>query len=129
MKINILISGGLYDSQSAYAGLRFGQAAIDAGHTIEQIFFYQQGVSIATQLSVPLADEFDSSEEWVSFAQMHSLPLVVFVSAAERRGVLGTEQQTEHAKQASNLHPAFSIAGLGALHEASLSSDRTVAFK
>lgn len=129
MKINVLISGGLYDSQSAYAGLRFSQAAIDAGHTIEQIFFYQQGVSIATQLSVPLADEFDASGEWVAFAQMHSLSLVVCVSAAERRGVLGIEQQAEYAKQASNLHPAFSIAGLGALHEASLSSDRTVTFK
>lgn len=129
MKINILITGGLYDSQSAYAALRFSQAAIAAGHSIEQIFFYQQGVSIATQLSVPLADEFDGSGEWAAFVQLHSLPLVVCVSAAERRGVIGAEQQAEHAKQTSNLHPAFSIAGLGALHQASLTSDRTVTFK
>lgn len=129
MKFNILITGGLYDSQSGYAGLRFSQAALDAGHTIEQIFFYQQGVSIATQLSIPLADEFDGSREWGAFALAHSLSLVVCVSAAERRGVLGAEQQIEHAKETKNLHPAFSIAGLGALHEASLRSNRTVTFR
>ena len=129
MKLNILITGGLYDSQSAYSALKFCQAAIGAGHSIEQVFFYHQGVSIATQLSVPLADEFDACDEWGKFATTNSVPLVVCVSAAERRGIIGSEQQVENAKNLINLHPAFSVAGLGALHESSFSSDRTVTFK
>lgn len=129
MKLNILVSGGLYDSQAGYAAWQFCRAAVAGGHTITQVFFYQQGVSQATSLAVPLADEFDTTQAWVELSQQAEIPLVVCVSAAERRGILNEAQRLEANRSVSNLHDRFEIAGLGSLHEASLASDRTVSFR
>ncbi|MEM7358287.1 MAG: sulfurtransferase complex subunit TusD [Pseudomonadota bacterium] len=129
MKLNILVSGGLHDSQAGYSAWEFCRAALAQGHDITQVFFYQQGVSQATQLAVPLTDEFDATEAWATLSSEADIPLVVCVSAAERRGVLNEEQRLEAEKAVSNLHAGFEIAGLGSLHEASLASDRTVSFR
>ncbi len=129
MKINLLVTGPLYSSQSAYSALRFCRAAIDAGHTISQVFFYQDGVTQSSKLSTPLDDEFEPMTQWVDFAESHSVPLVVCVSAGERRGLMSDEQAMEYQLGQGSVHPTFSVAGLGALHDASLSSDRTVTFK
>lgn len=129
MQINILISGGLYSSQSAYSALQFSRAAVADGHAISQVFFYQDGVSNANQLSTPLADEFDAVNEWVEFAASHAIKLVACVSAAERRGILNLDQAKEFAEPSANMHPQIQVAGLGALHQAALDSERMVSFK
>ena len=129
MKINILVTGGLYDSQSGYSALQFSKAAISDGHSIEQVFFYQAAVSQGSKLSEPLADEFNANESWVQLSQDSNVELVVCISAAERRGIISEEQRIDLAKECNNLHERFTVAGLGALHEASLNSDRTVTFK
>lgn len=129
MNINVLVSGAAYSTQSAYTALQFCYKAVAQGHTICQVFFYSDAVTQASNLIVPLGDEFNCIEEWAKFAQMHSTELVVCVSAAERRGILNEMQAGEFSKEASNLHPAFNVEGLGVLHDASLASDRTVTFK
>lgn len=129
MQFNVLVTAGLYSSQSAYSALRFCRAAVTDGHSVSQIFFYQDGVSQATALSVALDDEFDPVERWVEFAQENSCELIVCVSAGERRGLLSSPQADEFAKPSHNIHPAFKVEGLGVLHDASLNADRTVTFK
>ena len=129
MKFNILLTGGVYSKQSAYSALQFCEAAIAAGHTISHVFFYRDAVTQASNLSVPLDDEFNAVDQWQLFQQKHKTPLVVCVSAAERRGVLSAEQAQEFAKPSSNLATGFTIEGLGALHDASLAADRTMTFK
>jgi len=130
MKFNILVTGALYSSQSAYSALRFCQAAVAAGHTIDQVFFYQDGVTQANKYSLPLDDEFDAVASWVEFSIQASASMVVCVSAGERRGLMSDEQALEHHLGSSaNAHSQFSVAGLGVLHQASLDSDRMVTFK
>jgi len=129
MNLNIIVTGGLYATQSAYSALQFCRASIGAGHTISQVFFYQDGVTQATALSVPSGDEFDAVAAWAELADTEGFELVACVSAAERRGVLNVEQMQEFNKDAANLHSSFSIAGLGVLHQAALESDRMVTFK
>lgn len=142
MRFNVLVTGALYSSQSSYSALLFCRAAFAAGHSISQVFFYQDGVGSANRFSTPLDDEFEPVEAWSQLAKDQEIELVVCVSAAERRGVMSDAQAIEFAigedslktandtfKQFGNLHSSFSIAGLGALHEASLESDRTVTFK
>lgn len=129
MNFNILVTGGVYSTQSGYSALQFCSAAVAAGHTISQVFFYQDGVTQGSSLLVPLADEYDANEHWARFSQETGAELVVCVSAGERRGVLNAEQAAEFAKPANNLHPAFRVEGLGTLHEASIGSDRMVTFK
>jgi len=129
MQINLLISGGLYNAQAAYSAYRFARAALVAGHTIKQVFFYQDGAAHGTSLSVPLSDEFDAVSAWADLAEQHGIALVACISAAERRGVLGAEQAAEAGHSDHNLHPAFTIEGLGSLHQASFAAERTVTFK
>ena len=83
----------------------------------------------ANSLAEPTADEFDSGAAWAELAMRHEVKLYVCISAAERRGVINAEQQQELGKPTSNLHPAFDVAGLGVMHDASLVSDRTVTFR
>lgn len=129
MIFNLFITGAVYSSQASYSALQFCRAALDGGHSISQVFFYQEGVTQGSNLTVPLADEFDSVTHWQDIAKQHNIELVVCVSAAERRGILNQEQALEHGCDSSNLHPSFSVAGLGEFHSASLESDRTVSFK
>jgi len=129
MKFNVLVTGALYSAQTAYSALQFCRAAATSGHIVTQVFFYQDGVSQASDLSVPLADEYDAVSAWAKYSVDTGADLVVCVSAAERRGILGAEQAAEFEKANHNLHPAFKVEGLGVLHQACLASDRTVTFK
>lgn len=128
MKINLLINGGLYDSQAGYSAVQFCDAAVTSGHRITQVFFYQQGVTQGSALAEPLSDEFHASSSWAEISHNHDIPLVVCVAAGERRGIINPEQQLELGKNTYNLHPAFTIAGLASFHEACISADRTVTF-
>lgn len=129
MLFNLVVSGGAYDSQAAYTALQFARHALQAGHLVSQVFFYQDGVLQANSLAVTLSDEFNAVDEWAVLAEQHEVQLVVCVSAAERRGVINQAQQQEYDKLAANLHPLFDVQGLGAMHDASLTADRTVTFK
>ena len=128
MKLNILINGALYSSQASYSALQFCNAEIKGHHQISQVFFQQDAAAHGNTLTAVMSDEPDVVGKWARFSEVHSVPLIICVSAAERRGVLSAAQAEEFAKPAANLHSAFSVAGLGALHEASLASDRTVSF-
>lgn len=129
MNFNLLVTGAVYSSQASYSALQFCQAALQAGHVISQVFFYQDGVFNGSGLTIPLADEFDTVSQWQQLAEQHKIDLIVCVSAAERRGVINQQQALENGLNSGNLHTSFKVAGLGELHAASLESDRTVSFK
>ena len=128
MTFNLLVLGSLYSSQSGYSAWRFANAAIQAGHEISQVFFYQDAVAQANQLSNPLSDEFDVVGSWQLFAQVSEAKLVVCIAAAERRGVMSDAIANEFNDCSGNLASGFEIAGLGALQQAMLDCDRTVTF-
>ena len=129
MNINVLVSGGLYDTAAGFSAFNFCRAALAAGHQLTQIFFYQAGVTQANAFSAPLADEFDAPLRWSELAEQHGLDLVVCVAAGERRGVITAEQQAELNKPAHNLASRFEVEGLASFHAASAEADRTVTFK
>lgn len=129
LKFNLLVCGDIYSSQSGYSAWRFCQAAIAQGHTIAQVFFYQAGATQASANVTLLADEFNPVARWTELADQHRVRLVVCVSAAERRGVLGEAQCDYHQAGVANLAPGFDVEGLGALHAAMLENDRTITFK
>ncbi len=129
MTFNLLVLGSLYGSQSAYSAWRFANSAVQAGHELVQVFFYQDAVAQANQLSNPLSDEFDAGSTWFEFAKSNNCKLVVCIAAAERRGVMNDEIAREFNNHAGNLADGFEIAGLGVWQEASLTSDRTITFR
>lgn len=112
-------------TESPQAGLAFARAALASGHQLASVFFYGEAVRIANGLVPQVGDEPHLGEAWREFATQNGLELAVCVAAAERRGILDTEQAAEHELPPSMAAP-FRQAGLGELITASAQSDRTV---
>ncbi len=128
MRFAILVTGPAYGSQQASSALQFSQAVIEEGHTLESVFFYREGVHNANLLTSPASDEFDLVRAWQQLHQQHGVELHICVAAALRRGVTDAEQAAQLGLPCHNLQPGFTLSGLGALAQASLTCDRTVQF-
>jgi len=117
MKIAVLVNEGPYQHQSADTAWNFCKAAIEAGHEIQRVFFYHDGVNNATKLTEPPQDDRHIVNRWASLNKDHGVDLVVCVAAALRRGIVE-----------SNLAEGFRISGLGQLVESGIQADRVVTF-
>nr|WP_275664745.1 sulfurtransferase complex subunit TusD [Vibrio parahaemolyticus] len=124
----MVVNGSVYGSQSARSAYQFAQAVIEQGHTLVSVFFYQDGVTNGTALSVPANDEFDLTKAWQGLAKEHEVRLETCVAAALRRGIISEDEATQHGLTQNNLAEGFVQAGLGSLAEAMLTQDRVVQF-
>lgn len=124
----LVVGGAPYGTQDALSAWRFARAAIEAGHQVVRVFFYQDGVYNGSMLQAPESDDFDLYNAWCELATEHETELCVCVAAALRRGVTDQhEAQTQQLKQ-FNLEPPFVLTGLGQLAEAALIADRVIQF-
>ncbi|KAB0463061.1 MULTISPECIES: sulfurtransferase complex subunit TusD [Vibrio] len=128
LSYTLLVNGPVYGSQSARSAYQFAVALIKQGHKLHSVFFYQDGVSNGSALTVPANDEFDLASAWQKLADEHDVSLETCVAAALRRGVISPEESEQHKLSASNLASGFTQAGLGSLSEALLTQDRVVQF-
>ncbi|NOJ00105.1 sulfurtransferase complex subunit TusD [Vibrio kanaloae] len=128
LSYTLLVNGPVYGSQSARSAYQFAVALIKQGHKLHSVFFYQDGVSNGSALTVPANDEFDLALAWQKLADEHDVSLETCVAAALRRGVISPEESEQHKLSASNLASGFTQAGLGSLSEALLTQDRVVQF-
>lgn len=113
---------------SSRRALRFAQAALDGGHEIIRLFFYQDGVHSASANVVAPQDETDIAAQWRDFVNQRQLDAVVCIAAALRRGVLNDQEANRYQRPASNLPAPWELSGLGQLHEAAQLADRLVCF-
>ena len=128
MKFGILVNEGPYTHQASDSAYQFTKVALEKGHEIYRVFFYNDGVNNGTRLTVPPQDERNIQSNWTELAQEHDLDLVVCVAAAQRRGILDESEAKRHSKDADNIAPGFRISGLGQLIEIGIECDRLVAF-
>lgn len=124
----LLVNGPIYGSQSAKNAYQFAVALLEKGHQLKSVFFYQEGVTNGSALTVPANDEFDLAGAWRKLAQQHQIRLETCVAAALRRGVVSQEEANQHQLSSHNLAEGFEQAGLGSLAEAMLTQDRVVQF-
>ncbi len=124
----LVVTGPIYGTQSSLCAYRFAKALIEKEHTLERVFFYQEGVSNASGLTLPANDEFDLSKAWKGLSQEHNVPLETCVAAAFRRGLINVNEAKLHALPASNMAAEFELIGLGSLAEALLNADRIIQF-
>ncbi|MGE5471989.1 MAG: sulfurtransferase complex subunit TusD [Bacteroidota bacterium] len=117
MKFGILVNEGPYQHQSSDSAYLFCKAALEKGHQIMRVFFYNDGVNNATRLTEPPQDDRNIVSRWSKLADEHDVDLVVCVAAALRRGI-----------REENLAAGFRISGLGQLVEAGIQADRLVTF-
>ena len=117
MNFGILVNEGPYTHEASDSAYHFCRAALAAGHRIQRVFFYHDGVNNATRLTEPPQDDRHIVNRWSKLAAEHKVDLVVCVAAALRRGI-----------KDENLAAGFRISGLGQLVESGIQADRMVTF-
>jgi tRNA 2-thiouridine synthesizing protein D len=128
MKLSILVNEGPYQHQAADSAIQFTKAALEKGHDIFRVFFYNDGVNNGTRFGVPPQDDRNITEQWTALAKAHNLDLVVCIAAAQRRGILDENEAKRQGKDGNNIADGFRISGLGQLIEAGIQSERMVIF-
>ncbi|MEA3242262.1 MAG: sulfurtransferase complex subunit TusD [Pseudomonadota bacterium] len=128
MKLSILVNEGPYQHQAADSAIQFTKAALEKGHDIFRVFFYNDGVNNGTRFAVPPQDDRNITEQWTALAKAHNLDLVVCIAAAQRRGILDENEAKRQGKDGNNIAEGFRISGLGQLIEAGIQSERMVIF-
>ncbi len=126
--LTLLISSSPAQSQGSYSAYRFAQAAVASGHQIRGIFFYAGGADNANGLQVHLSQERNMFKLWQQLSQQLQIPLMVCVSAANRRGVINQESAEQHDLTQYSLLPPFTEVGLGELAVLRKQSDKVVQF-
>lgn len=129
MNYSLFITGSPTQTRACHSALSFAEAAIESGHTIAGVFFYEEAVTLANQLAMPPRDECNIRQEWQDFAQQHTLTLHVCIAAAIRRGILDASQADRHEQAHHNLADGFALEGLGSFVAMTLESDKMVRFK
>ena len=128
MKFGILVTEGPYQHQASDSALQFCRAALEKGHEIMRVFFYNDGVNNATRYTTPPQDDRHIVNSWSELAEKHGIDLVVCVAAAQRRGIVDEGEAKRNGKDGDNIAPGFRISGLGQLVEAGIQCDRVVTF-
>jgi len=128
MKFAIQVNSSPYQSNAGYMAYRFITTALAKGHEVFRVFFYQEGIYHAFKYASPPDDELQFNEQWSDLAKHYQVDLVVCISAAQRRGLLCSDEAKRQGKLDNDLAEGFRISGLGQLVEATLTADRFIVF-
>lgn len=128
MRFAIQVNANPYQSNTGYSAYQFIKATLAQGHEVFRVFFYHEGIYHAFKHNTPPDDELQLTSCWSELAKQHSIDLVVCISAAQRRGLLCTDEAERRGKQDDDLAAGFRIAGLGLWVEALLEADRVIVF-
>jgi tRNA 2-thiouridine synthesizing protein D len=128
MVISLVIHSSPVSDQGAQSAYRFCKAALEDGHQIYRLFFYDDGVCNSNTFTVMPQDEFDLPAAWAALIQEYELDAVSCVASALKRGILNAEESSRYERVGSNLNTAFDISGLGQWVDACVQSDRVVSF-
>lgn len=128
MKYFIQINSAPYQSNSAETAYQFIKSAIDMGHEIIRVFFYQEGIYHAFRYMTPPDDERQIVTRWSALANEYAIDLAVCISVAQRRGLLETNEAKWQGKIDNDVADGFRITGLGLWVEAMLEADRFIEF-
>ncbi|TKI04969.1 sulfurtransferase complex subunit TusD [Martelella alba] len=123
-----MVTGPAYGTQQSASALQFAQALLTAGHIIDRVFFYQDGVLNGNLYTSPASDEADIVRAWRRLSDEHRVPLHVCVAAALRRGILDEREAGQLNLSGHTLQPGFALSGLGSLAQAAVECDRLIQF-
>ncbi|MDO6569052.1 sulfurtransferase complex subunit TusD [Alteromonas sp. 1_MG-2023] len=125
---SILVTSSPYEGTHAQRAVTFVKSAIAQGHTVNNIFFYGQGVHHANGFMVEVGDEFYPIKAWQSLKNDHDITLLLCITAAVKRGVIGEQEAASAGLPAANVADGFEQAGLGEFFTALHDCDKVVQF-
>jgi tRNA 2-thiouridine synthesizing protein D len=124
----IVIRTGPDQQSQALSAFLFTKELLLQGHQVLRVFFYQQGVYLATNLRVVPQDELNLTVLWQQLSVDHGLELGVCIAAALCSGIVDEQESSRYELGVDNLAAQFTLMGLGQLAAASADSDRLVSF-
>lgn len=124
MRYVIAVKQPIYGSQGAFLAYQFALSLLEKGHQINQIFFFQQGVTNGNAFVYPANDELNLQKNWQQLSTDHQIPLHLCIAASQRRGVVDSQSAVNN--QHNNLAEHFVLAGLGEFTKAVLEADRLI---
>jgi tRNA 2-thiouridine synthesizing protein D len=116
MKFGVLIKDGPYTHQAMDSAYNFILAALESGHEIQGVFFYNEGVCNTCGTMEPPRDERNIKNLLLGLNEK-GIRLIVCVAAGKRRGLVS-----------QTVSCAGEISGLGQLLELCIESDRMITF-
>ncbi|MFL0802386.1 MAG: DsrE family protein [Agarilytica sp.] len=115
MKFSIVVNASP-ELPASRAALHFCQAITDQAHVIHRVFFLNEGV-----LNAHVGQKI--SNDWAKFFATNNCDAACCTASCQTNGLADTL-----GAASATINPAFSIAGLGQLVEASSRSDRLITF-
>lgn len=125
---SILVTSSPYEGQHAQRAVSFIDSAIAQGHTVNNVFFYGQGVHHANGFMVEVGDEFYPLAAWQALKNDHNVTLLLCITAAVKRGVIGAQEAASAGVLGANVAEGFEQAGLGEFFTALHDCDKVVQF-
>ncbi|KGQ59431.1 sulfurtransferase complex subunit TusD [Gallibacterium anatis] len=126
MRYLLSVTQPVYGSQASYLAYQFAQALLQAGHTIDQVFFSQSGVTNGNAFVYPANDEINLVQQWQQLSKQHQFALNLCIAASQRRGVVDEVCSSDGTQ--NNLAEGFVLTGLGEFSQAVLTVDRVITF-
>ena len=128
MIYSLLVLSSPYTGRGSYRAAEFARSVLARGHSINRVFFLDEGASSGAASAVFPQDELSPVDTWAELGTEHSLDLVLCISSALRRGMLDEHEARRRDKPAATVHTAFTVSGLGQLVDATDDCDRLVTF-
>lgn len=128
MNYAITVTGAPYSSQAPQTAYAFCVAALAAGHRIERLFLYGDGVLLASDLQTPPRDEPDWGKRWRELIADKAIASTVCIASALRRGIVDEREARRHQLPGANLSAPWELAGLGDWIEMTQAADRHLVF-
>ena len=113
--------GSPTSSASCQTALTFVKTLLREGHEVHRVFFFLDAVHIGNSRTKEIGLSKSLQNDWRAIASDGNVELTICVSAAARRGIQDTGEQ-------SNVADGFNISGLGQLIESMNLCDRFVTF-
>jgi tRNA 2-thiouridine synthesizing protein D len=124
-QILVLITSNPDDSANGYSALRYCQSAVKKQHNVI-VFFYSSAAHIANAYTTTASDETNLNAEFSRLCDENdNMQLIVCNTAANRRGMIGKEEQHSLGH---NISAPFIAGGLAEFAQYSQSADRMVQF-
>lgn len=125
---SILITSPPIEDAGIHTAQQFARALPAQGHVLDNVFFYGAGVLNANALSQPASDETFPYQRWQLVQSETECRLIVCITAALKRGIVGEAEALENGDSQYNLKAPFEQAGLGEFFSAIHNCNHLVQF-
>lgn len=110
---SLLITTPPHNGDATARVLQFIEEIYENRDTVANIFFFQDGVYHANRFIPNISGELNPLREWQNIHNTRKVKLIVCNTAANKRGILDTEEAHNAGMDVSIIAPEFSQSGLG----------------